>query len=282
MTFFFCYKTRITFVQQLQYDSTYFERGKRVTNSNVNRYFFFRKNGSTMKLNNTRGCVRCCVGQSPVIKFTYLAAIKQNEVILMQYYDPPRKFMELKVSHWSIIAWISLNINVCLEDLDVSADGAASFSIDFFSRQSVRVSLLRCSSKVRKKSKIYSTKFLIESHWFVANHRIIRLNFRWSISKAKKSKLIQQVVEAMRNFLDFSPWIFQLQFYRTLLNSSPTRRISTRFLFVTEVSREKKQNRAIDETWNCSWVHKKSKGSRWCSCQLIEPVVQEMEMAELR
>jgi hypothetical protein len=50
-----------------------------------------------VKINNTRGCIRCCVGRNQFNGFIYLAGMLTNEVFLMQYYDPLRKFMHLKV-----------------------------------------------------------------------------------------------------------------------------------------------------------------------------------------
>lgn len=50
-------------------------------------------------MDDTRGCIRCCVGRNPYNGFIYLAGMLFNEIFLMQYYDPLRKFMYLKVRY---------------------------------------------------------------------------------------------------------------------------------------------------------------------------------------
>ncbi|CAF1426696.1 unnamed protein product [Didymodactylos carnosus] len=55
-----------------------------------------KKLAISSKINNTRGCQRCCVGRNPYNGFFFLGGLLQNEVFLMQYYDPLRKFMHLK------------------------------------------------------------------------------------------------------------------------------------------------------------------------------------------
>ncbi|CAF3751071.1 unnamed protein product [Rotaria socialis] len=57
---------------------------------------------TSVKINNTRGCIRCCVGRNQFNGFIYLAGMLTNEVFLMQYYDPLRKFMHLKTVSISI------------------------------------------------------------------------------------------------------------------------------------------------------------------------------------
>ncbi|CAF3358708.1 unnamed protein product [Rotaria sp. Silwood1] len=59
---------------------------------------------TSAKINNTRGCIRCCVGRNQFNGFIYLAGMLTNEVFLMQYYDPLRKFMHLKTVSISIPA----------------------------------------------------------------------------------------------------------------------------------------------------------------------------------
>ncbi|CAF2398571.1 unnamed protein product [Rotaria sp. Silwood2] len=59
---------------------------------------------TSVKINNTRGCIRCCVGRNQFNGFIYLAGMLTNEVFLMQYYDPLRKFMHLKTVSISIPA----------------------------------------------------------------------------------------------------------------------------------------------------------------------------------
>ncbi|CAF0922059.1 unnamed protein product [Adineta ricciae] len=59
---------------------------------------------TSVKVNNTRGCIRCCVGRNQFNGFIYLAGMSTNEVFLMQYYDPLRKFMHLKTVSMSIPA----------------------------------------------------------------------------------------------------------------------------------------------------------------------------------
>ncbi|CAF0987042.1 unnamed protein product [Rotaria sordida] len=59
---------------------------------------------TSVKINNTRGCIRCCVGRNQFNGFIYLAGMLTNEIFLMQYYDPLRKFMHLKTVSISIPA----------------------------------------------------------------------------------------------------------------------------------------------------------------------------------
>ncbi|CAF1062813.1 unnamed protein product [Rotaria sordida] len=61
-----------------------------------------KKLAISIKINNTRGCIRCCVGRNQYNGFIYLAGMLINEIFLMQYYDPLKKFMNLKTVSISI------------------------------------------------------------------------------------------------------------------------------------------------------------------------------------
>ena len=50
----------------------------------------------SLKINNTRGCLRCCVGRNQYNGFIYLAGMSTDEIFLMQYYDPLKKFMHFE------------------------------------------------------------------------------------------------------------------------------------------------------------------------------------------
>ncbi|GFO04072.1 mitogen-activated protein kinase kinase kinase kinase [Plakobranchus ocellatus] len=50
----------------------------------------------TVKVPDTRGCQRCCVGRNPYNGYRYLCGALTNGVILMQWYEPLNKFMLLK------------------------------------------------------------------------------------------------------------------------------------------------------------------------------------------
>ncbi|XP_035825113.1 mitogen-activated protein kinase kinase kinase kinase 5 isoform X2 [Aplysia californica] len=50
----------------------------------------------TVKVPDTRGCLRCCVGRNPYNGYRYLCGALANGVILMQWYEPLNKFMLLK------------------------------------------------------------------------------------------------------------------------------------------------------------------------------------------
>jgi len=63
-----------------------------------------KKLAISVKLNSTRGCIRCNVGRNQFNGFMYLAGMLSNEIFLMQYYDPLRKFMHLKTVPISIPA----------------------------------------------------------------------------------------------------------------------------------------------------------------------------------
>lgn len=56
-----------------------------------------RKYTSTSKVPDTRGCIRCCVGRNPYNGYKYLCGALPNGVILMQWYEPLNKFMQLKI-----------------------------------------------------------------------------------------------------------------------------------------------------------------------------------------
>lgn len=57
----------------------------------------FRKYTATSKVPDTRGCIRCCVGRNPYNGYKYLCGALPTGVILMQWYEPLNKFMQLKV-----------------------------------------------------------------------------------------------------------------------------------------------------------------------------------------
>ncbi|CAF1940488.1 unnamed protein product [Rotaria magnacalcarata] len=61
-----------------------------------------KKSAASVKINNTRGCIRCCVGRNQYTGFIFLAGMLPHEIFLMQYYDPLRKFMILKTVSISI------------------------------------------------------------------------------------------------------------------------------------------------------------------------------------
>jgi len=61
-----------------------------------------KKSSISLKINNTRGCLRCCVGRNQYNGFIYLAAMSTEEIFLMQYYDPLKKFMHLKTVNLSL------------------------------------------------------------------------------------------------------------------------------------------------------------------------------------
>ncbi|CAF3785888.1 unnamed protein product [Rotaria socialis] len=61
-----------------------------------------KKSAASVKINNTRGCIRCCVGRNQYTGFIFLAGMLPHEIFLMQYYDPLRKFMILKTVPISI------------------------------------------------------------------------------------------------------------------------------------------------------------------------------------
>ncbi|KAL4238546.1 Mitogen-activated protein kinase kinase kinase kinase 1 [Mactra antiquata] len=56
-----------------------------------------RKYTATSKVPDTRGCMRCCVGRNPYNGYKYLCGALPTGVILMQWYEPLNKFMQLKI-----------------------------------------------------------------------------------------------------------------------------------------------------------------------------------------
>ncbi|XP_064603427.1 mitogen-activated protein kinase kinase kinase kinase 5-like isoform X2 [Liolophura sinensis] len=55
-----------------------------------------RKFAPTVKVPDTKGCMRCCVGRNPYNGYKYLCGALATGVILMQWYEPLNKFMLLK------------------------------------------------------------------------------------------------------------------------------------------------------------------------------------------
>ena len=57
------------------------------------------KLSATIKIPNTKGVTRCCVGRNPYNGYKYLCGICPNTtgIFLMQWYNPLNKFMLLKV-----------------------------------------------------------------------------------------------------------------------------------------------------------------------------------------
>ncbi|XP_067680265.1 mitogen-activated protein kinase kinase kinase kinase 5-like isoform X3 [Haliotis asinina] len=55
-----------------------------------------RKLQPTVKVPDTRGCMRCCVGRNPYNGYRYLCGALPTGVHLMQWYEPLNKFMLLK------------------------------------------------------------------------------------------------------------------------------------------------------------------------------------------
>jgi len=54
--------------------------------------------------------MRCCVGRNPYNGYKYLCGALPNGVILMQWYEPLNKFMQLKVS---VAQHTSFSFSVC-------------------------------------------------------------------------------------------------------------------------------------------------------------------------
>jgi len=61
-----------------------------------------KKFAMTSKVDNTKGCSKCCVGRNPYNGYKYLCGATPNGVFLMQWYDPLNKFMLLKHFECSI------------------------------------------------------------------------------------------------------------------------------------------------------------------------------------
>jgi len=64
--------------------------------------FVPKKFAMTSKVDNTKGCSKCCVGRNPYNGYKYLCGATPNGVFLMQWYDPLNKFMLLKHFECSI------------------------------------------------------------------------------------------------------------------------------------------------------------------------------------
>jgi len=64
--------------------------------------FVPKKFAMTSKVDNTKGCSKCCVGRNPYNGYKYLCGATPSGVFLMQWYDPLNKFMLLKHFECSI------------------------------------------------------------------------------------------------------------------------------------------------------------------------------------
>ncbi|XP_052273224.1 mitogen-activated protein kinase kinase kinase kinase 5-like isoform X3 [Dreissena polymorpha] len=58
--------------------------------------FVPKKYTATSKVPDTKGCTRCCFGRNPYNGYKYLCGALPNGIILMQWYEPLNKFMQLK------------------------------------------------------------------------------------------------------------------------------------------------------------------------------------------
>ncbi|XP_052766523.1 mitogen-activated protein kinase kinase kinase kinase 3-like isoform X2 [Mya arenaria] len=65
--------------------------------------FVPRKYTATSKVPDTRGCTRCCVGRNPYNGYKYLCGSLPNGIILMQWYEPLNKFMQLKIFEFEFL-----------------------------------------------------------------------------------------------------------------------------------------------------------------------------------
>eukprot|EP00118_Oscarella_pearsei_P008309 m.41992 g.41992 ORF g.41992 m.41992 type:complete len:787 (+) comp33317_c0_seq5:304-2664(+) len=52
-----------------------------------------RKTGHTTKVQESKGCLKCCVARNPFTEQQYLCAATANKIILMQWYQPMQKFL---------------------------------------------------------------------------------------------------------------------------------------------------------------------------------------------
>nr|XP_027196768.1 mitogen-activated protein kinase kinase kinase kinase 5-like [Dermatophagoides pteronyssinus] len=51
---------------------------------------------ASQRVPDTKGCLKCCVGRNSHNGYKYLCSITQNSILLMQWYNPLNKFMQLK------------------------------------------------------------------------------------------------------------------------------------------------------------------------------------------
>ncbi|XP_022648206.1 mitogen-activated protein kinase kinase kinase kinase 3-like [Varroa jacobsoni] len=58
--------------------------------------FVPRRYTTSTKVQDTKGCIKCCVGRNPYNGFKYLCGVLQHGVFLMQWYNPLAKFMHVK------------------------------------------------------------------------------------------------------------------------------------------------------------------------------------------
>ena len=57
----------------------------------------YRKFTPTVKVPDTKGCKSCAIVRNPYNGYKYLATCQTNGIMLMQWYEPLNKFMQLKV-----------------------------------------------------------------------------------------------------------------------------------------------------------------------------------------
>lgn len=64
---------------------------------NMSLCLFDRKFTPTVKVPDTKGCLSCAIVRNPYNGYKYLATCQTSGILLMQWYEPLNKFMQLKV-----------------------------------------------------------------------------------------------------------------------------------------------------------------------------------------
>lgn len=79
-----------------------------LTMNKIPERFVPRRFAATIKVPDTKGCLKCCVGRNPYNGYKYLCGAMPNGLFLMQWYNPLNKFMLLK----QFECWIPSNLSV--------------------------------------------------------------------------------------------------------------------------------------------------------------------------
>ncbi|XP_065845182.1 mitogen-activated protein kinase kinase kinase kinase 5-like [Oscarella lobularis] len=61
-----------------------------------------RKTGHTIKVQESKACMKCCVARNPFSEQQYLCAATPNKIILMQWYQPMQKFLMVNTYNYAV------------------------------------------------------------------------------------------------------------------------------------------------------------------------------------
>lgn len=136
--------------------------------------------------------MRCCVGRNQFNGFIYLAGILANDVFLMQYYEPLRKFMHLKVRITSCRD-VGTIVGFVADRTHDNHRRTTDIRDDLHAGQSIRFRMHRCHSEVSLCT-LWRVDF--SNLAFAVNPRAMPTNSRESTSRRKKWRTTTKVSAA--------------------------------------------------------------------------------------